>query len=114
HYDISGNVDRWGSKLEILFLPIFMCMMYIFLTIIEKFQQIWNNGVEVTEENKERVYSNLLHLLSTMKFIIMSVFSYIIIQTTVVFKLSIWFLPIFMFILFTNLSYWIWRLYKEK
>ena len=30
--------------------------MYIFLTVIENFPQIWNTGVTVTEENKDRVY----------------------------------------------------------
>ena len=30
HYDFAGNIDRWGSKLEILILPIITWIMYVF------------------------------------------------------------------------------------
>ena len=39
HYDFAGNIDRWGSKLEILILPVITWIMYIFMTIIGKFPQ---------------------------------------------------------------------------
>ena len=45
-----------GSKGELVILPIIGWLMYIFLTVIENFPQIWNTGVTVTEENKDRVY----------------------------------------------------------
>ena len=112
HYDFAGNTDRWGSKLEIIILPIISWIMYIFMTIIEKFPQVWNTGVKVTEENKERVYSILLHLISTIKFIVVCVFMYLTVQTALVFELSAWFLPIFLLIIFGDLFYWIWRLLK--
>ncbi len=88
--------------------------MYAFITTIEKFPQVWNTGVTVTEENKEQVYLILLHLVSTIKFIIVCVFTYIIIQSVIFFKLSIWFIPAFLIILFGNLFYWIWKLFKVK
>ncbi|MEG0295503.1 MAG: DUF1648 domain-containing protein [Clostridium sp.] len=114
HQDFAGNTDRWGSKLEIIILPVITWTMYIFITIIEKFPQVWNTGVKVTEENKERVYSVLLHLISTVKFIVVCVFTYLTVQTAVASELSAWFLPIFLVILFGNLFYWIWKLFKVK
>lgn len=114
HYDFSGNIDRWGTKAEIIILPIIAWSMYAFITTIEKFPQVWNTGVTVTEENKEQVYLILLHLVSTIKFIIVCVFTYIIIQSVIFFKLSIWFIPAFLIILFGNLFYWIWKLFKVK
>ena len=57
HYDFAGNIDRWGSKLEILILPIITWIMYVFMTIIEKFPEAWNTGVKVTEENIEMLRS---------------------------------------------------------
>lgn len=114
HNDFAGNTDRWGSKLEIIILPIITWIIYIFITIIEKFPQIWNTGVEVTEENKERVYSILLHLISTIKFIVVCVFTYLTVQTAVAFELSAWFLPIFILVILGNLLYWIWKLFKVK
>lgn len=114
HYDFTGNIDRWGSKLEVIILPIITWIMYIFMTIIEKFPKVWNTGVEVTEENKERVYSTLLHLMSTIKFIVVCVFMYLTVQTALAFELSSWFLPIFLLLIFGDLFYWIWRLVKVK
>ena len=61
HYDFSGNIDRWGTKAEIIILPIIAWSMYAFITTIEKFPQVWNTGVTVTEENKEQVYLIFSH-----------------------------------------------------
>ena len=114
HYDFAGNIDRWGSKLEILILPIITWIMYVFMTIIEKFPEAWNTGVKVTEENKERVYSTLLHLISTIKFIMVCMFAYLTVQTSLAFQLPAWFTPIFMLAIFGDLLYWIWKLYRVK
>ena len=110
HHDFTGTTDRWGSKLEIIILPILTWIMYVFLTIIERFPQAWNTGVKVTEENKERVYSTLLHLISTIKFISVCLFTYLTVQTALALELSAWFLPIFIFAIFGDLLYWIWKL----
>ena len=111
HYDFAGNIDRWGSKLEILILPIITWIMYVFMTIIEKFPEAWNTGVKVTEENIERVYSTLLHLVSTIKFIMVCVFAYLTVQTALSFA---WFTPISLLVIFGNLLYWILKLYRVK
>lgn len=114
HYASAGNIDRLGSKLEILILPIITWMLYAFFTIIEKFPEVWNTGVKVTEENKERVYSTLLHLISTIKFIMVVVFAYLTVQTTLALELSAWFTPIFILAILGNLLYWIWKLSRVK
>ena len=114
HYDFAGNIDRWGSKLEILILSVIIWMVYAFITIIEKFPEVWNTGVKVTEENKERVYSTLLHLISTIKFIMVGVFAYLTVQTALALELSAWFTPIFILAILGNLLYWIWKLFRVK
>lgn len=114
HHDFAGNTDRWGSKLEIIILPVITWIMYVFMTIIEKFPQAWNTGVKVTEENKERIYSTLLHLISTIKFIIVCVFAYLTIHKALAFELSAWFIPIFILAIFGDLLFWIWKLFRVK
>ena len=114
HHDFAGNTDRWGSKLEIIILPVITWIMYVFMTIIEKFPQAWNTGVKVTEENKERVYSTLLDLISTIKFIMVCMFAYLTVQIALAFELSGWFTPIFIFAIFGDLFYWIWKLFRVK
>jgi uncharacterized membrane protein len=65
HYNAMGEIDRIGSKKELLVLPIIGWLMYLGMTVVEKYPQIWNTGVTVTEENKERVYRVLKNMLST-------------------------------------------------
>ena len=113
-YDFTGNIERWGLKSEVIILPVSALILYIFMTIIEKFLQVWNTGVKVIEENKEQVYSILLHLTSTIKFIVVCVFMYLTVKTALGVKLSAWFLPIFLLVIFGDLLYWIWRLLKVK
>jgi Arc/MetJ-type ribon-helix-helix transcriptional regulator len=60
HYNALGKIDRMGSKAELLVCPIVGWLMYIGLTVIEQFPQIWNTGITVTEENKEQVYRIML------------------------------------------------------
>ncbi|HCW53413.1 MAG TPA: DUF1648 domain-containing protein [Clostridium sp.] len=114
HYNFAGNVDRWGSKSEIIILPIISWILYILLIVSEKFPQTWNTGVKVTEENKERVYSTSLHLMSTIKFICVCVFTYLTVQIALSLGLSIWFLPIFLLILFGDILYWTYKLFKAR
>lgn len=114
HYDSAGNIDRFGSKLEILVLPIIILIVYTFITIIEKFPEAWNTGIKVTEENKERVYSTLLHLISTIKFIMVGMVAYLTVHTALSLELSAWFTPIFILAIFGNFVYWIWKLFRVK
>lgn len=72
------------------------------MTIIEKFPEAWNTGVKVTEENKEGVYSTLLHLVSTIKFIMVCMFAYRTVQTTLSFELSAWFTHIFLLAIYNS------------
>lgn len=114
HYDSAGNIDRFGSKLEILVLPIIILIVYTFITIIEKFPEAWNTGVKVTEENKERVYSTLLHLISTIKFIMVGMVAYLTVHTALSLELSVWVTPVFVLAIFGNCVYWIWKLFRVK
>lgn len=114
HYDFAGNVDRWGDKAELIILPIVTLIMYGFMTLIERFPQVWNTGVTVTEENQERVYRTLKYLVKTLKLIVVIDFSYMTINTLMCQDLPIWFTPVLLLIVFGDLIFWIIRLVKVK
>jgi uncharacterized membrane protein len=59
HYNAAGVVDRWGSKNELLIMPIIITILYSLLTAVSFFPSIWNIPVETNEENIEFVYINL-------------------------------------------------------
>ena len=67
HYNAMGEIDSWGSKYEILFLPAISILLYVFITAVSFFPQIWNVPVRITDENKEAVYLSSKDLLIIMK-----------------------------------------------
>lgn len=114
HYNAMGEVDRMGNKGELLVLPIIGWIMYIVITILEQIPQIWNTGVTVTEENKERVYRIIKNMISTMKLTVVAVFVFITINSSQEKSLPIWFLPVFLILMFGPMIYFIVKLVKAK
>jgi uncharacterized membrane protein YhdT len=114
HYNAMGEIDRMGSKEELLVLPVIGWLMYLGMTVIEKFPQIWNTGVTVTEENKERVYRVLKNMLSTLKLIVVAVFVYLTINSSQAISLPVWFLPVLLILMFGSILFFIIKLVREK
>jgi len=114
HYNFAGEIDRWGSKYEMLFLPVTAWAMYLLITVLERFPGIWNTGVRITEENRERVYRILKNMIITVKLIVVAEFAFLSVETAASFRLSVWFLPVSSAILFGDISYWIWKLVRAR
>ena len=112
HYNAMGEIDRMGNKGELLILPIISWLMFLGMTVLEKFPQAWNTGVKVTEENKERVYRTLKNMISTMKVIIVAVFSYLTINSAQALSLSAWFLPVCLILLFGSIIFYVIKMIK--
>ena len=114
HYDIAGQVDRWGNKIELLFLPILSWGMYILITVAEAFPKAWNTGVRVTEENAHRVYRILKSMIKITKLIVIAMFSYMTICSAVAKNLSSWFFVVTMFVVFGNIIFWTVKLFQNQ
>lgn len=114
HYNALGVVDRWGNKGELFILPIISWILYSGITILERFPQVWNTGVEVTGENKERVYGVLKNMIGTVKLIMVVVFSFLTINTALAKELSLWFVPVFLIVMFGSIIFYIVKLVKVK
>lgn len=114
HYDALGNIDRWGSKNELIFLPIISWIMFIGFSVLERFPKVWNTGVRVTEENAYRVYSTLYDMIKTLKLMLVIIFSFLTINSIHMTNLPKIFLPIMLILIFSNLIYHLIKLYKIK
>ena len=114
HFDAMGNIDRWGKKSGLLFMPITTCVMYGFLTLVEQFPQMWNTGVKITEENGERVYRTLKYMIKTLKMIVVIDFTFIAACSFTGRSLPIWFTLVFLVLVFGDLIFWVVRLNKVK
>lgn len=114
HYDWAGNINRWGSKAELVILPIISWMLYLFITAMEQFPTMWNTGVTVTEENQERVYRTLKYMVKSLKLIMVLDFTVLNICSITGRELPGWFLIVFLGAVFGDLIIWIIRLMKVK
>jgi uncharacterized membrane protein len=114
HYNAMGEVDRWGNKGELLILPISGWLLYIGLTVLEHFPQIWNTGVAVTEKNATRIYRILKNMIATIKFLIVCVFVFIAANSAFAKALPGWFLPVFLFLIFGSMIFFIVKLVRAK
>mgnify|MGYP000971021715 FL=1 len=114
HYNAMGEVDRWGNKGELLFLPIIGWIMYIGITVLEHFPQVWNTGVTVTEENKARIYPILKNIIGTTKLLVVGVFVILDINSALAKSLPIWFLPIFLVLTFGSIIFSVVKLTRAK
>jgi uncharacterized membrane protein len=114
HYDASGAIDRYGTRSELVVVPIIAWILYGSMTALGFFPQVWNTGVRVTEENRERVYRTLKHLMSSMKLVLVVIFSYLTVNSLLGCALPVWFMPVFIVLILGVLLCWILRLVKIK
>lgn len=114
HYNASGIIDRWGSKRELLILLALGWIIYFGMAIIIRFPSVWNTGVHVTAENKERVYKILRAMLDTLQLLISAVFSFLIINSSLSNTLPVWFLPSFLLLLFGSILFFSVKLVSAK
>lgn len=78
HYNFAGEVDSWGSKGGILFVPITMLFLYVLLTLVSFFPSVWNMPVQVKVENKVKAYEVTKTMLITLKLELVIVFTYLL------------------------------------
>lgn len=114
HYNAAGEINRMGSKYELLITPVIGWLMYLGVSAIERFPQVWNTGVTVTEENKERVYRVIRNMVSTLKVIMVAVFVYLAINSSLSTPLPVWFTPTYIVLIFGTLLLFIIRLIIVK
>lgn len=104
HYNGVGEVDRWGSKYEMIILPIVGLLLWAMMNILERFPHVHNYPDRLNETNVEAFYINSRKLLNAVKNVCVLAFSYILVQSIRVAlgetqSLGLWFLPIMLIVL---------------
>lgn len=112
HFNAAGEVNRWGSKSELIVLPIISWMLYGLITLVERYPQVWNTGVTVTEENRERVYRILKNMIAVIKMLMLLVFASITMISSLALRLPIWYLGVFLLAVFGSIAFFIVQLNK--
>ena len=53
HFDIHGNIDRYGSKFEAFLLPVIILVMYLIVTVVRHFAEESSTDDEKTRRNSD-------------------------------------------------------------
>lgn len=99
HFNGAGEVDRWGSKIEVLIVPFIGIFLWILLGLLEKAPQMHNYPARLNESNVEAFYLNSRKLLNEIKNLCLILFAAISFQMVRIalgeaVSLGWWFLPI--------------------
>jgi uncharacterized membrane protein len=119
HYNGAGKADDFGSKINMLMLPIIASILFVGMTIANKFPHVFNYPNKITEENALRQYTNATRMMRYLKLVLVVLFSLIDFKTIQGTRgqsagLGIWFLPLTMGLIFIPLLYFIIKSFRSK
>ena len=81
HYDAKGNPDAWGSKSSLILIASVSIVLYTGLTLLNRYPQLFNFPVTITERNYIKQYQLAKSLITALKLSMMGTFFYIQFQT---------------------------------
>lgn len=106
HFSISGEIDRWVNKIQLVVLYFVGVLIYIGLSMIERFPSIWNTGVTITAANQERIYHILKSMIVTLKLIVVVIFMFLLIYSTLLIDLPSGFTFVSLGVLFGTIIFY--------
>lgn len=114
HYNFVGEVDGTTGRTSLIILLAVGWITFIGMTVIERFPQIWNTGVTITPENRNRVYKVLRDLLSTTRLMIALIFSLTVVQSTTMVALPKFFFPGIIIVFFCTIVFFTVRIIRAR
>ncbi len=119
HYNAAGEADGFGGKVTILTLPLIATILFVSMSVLNKYPEIFNYPTTITEENARTQYNSATRLIRVIKAIIVLIFtviSYRTIQTATskADGLGVLFLPITLALIFIPIIYYVYKSFKAK
>ncbi|HIZ82605.1 MAG TPA: DUF1648 domain-containing protein [Candidatus Mediterraneibacter pullistercoris] len=114
HYNAAGEIDGWGGKSMIWFTVIIVWVLYLGISFVERYPDLWNTGVKITRKNSEKVYRLLKYLIRTSKLIMTAVFTALVIFPAMEKPLPPWFTPVYLILLTGNTVFWLIRIFLAR
>ncbi|MBC8052102.1 MAG: DUF1648 domain-containing protein [Sphingobacteriaceae bacterium] len=81
HFDGSGKVDDMGDKSTVWMLPAISTVLYLFITLVNNFPQIFNYLEDITPDNVAQQYTMATRMVRFLKLIVVLVFGSIVLAT---------------------------------
>ena len=81
HFNASGEVDRWGSKYELLILPTIGALIAVLMQFIEKFPESHNYPERLNEKNVKEFYLLSRKMANSIKNIALIIFALVLFES---------------------------------
>lgn len=114
HFNAFGTADAYGSKSSLVIHLLMGWILFVGMTVVGEVPSVWNIGVEVTDKNREKVYSIIRTMLSILTFIIAAFFSCTVFFTVKGMNLPFVALPVFLFTVFGTIIISVIRLVRNR
>ena len=75
HIGATGQVDGYGKKSSLLAMPLLSLITYIGLSILQRFPNVFNYPIEVTENNVDALHSLGIKMIRCMKLFVVLIFA---------------------------------------
>lgn len=110
HFNAAGEVDRWGSKWELMILPLVGFFSTMMMMGFEFSPEMHNYPKRFNESNAKAFYLNSRQMINRLKNMILITFSLIMFDSiTIALEwnagLGIWLLPIILILTFLPMVY---------
>jgi uncharacterized membrane protein len=112
HFNAAGEADGFGSKASIIGLPFIATLLFIGLTVLNRYPHIFNYPTSITQDNALRQYTLATRMLRYLKLVLVLVFGGIELMTIQhatgkAAGLGVWFLPLTLVLVFIPLIYFV-------
>ncbi len=112
HYNGAGEVDSFGGRASIFILPTISTILFIALTILNKYPHVFNYPVPITEENALSQYTKATRMLRFLKLVIVLILGLILYRTIQNVNgnangLGAWILPLIIALIFVPIAYYL-------
>lgn len=81
HFNAQGKPDAYGNKSSLWVLPVISVLLYLFMTIINRFAHTFNYPQKITAENAQKQYRMATRMIRIVKAIIGVGFPFISFRT---------------------------------
>lgn len=119
HFGVDGEITRWGSKWEMLTLPVVAGLMTALMLWLRNKPEWHNYPVNITEENAPFYYRMSRNLLTFISFVIVAGFAWLSWDVVHIAKgespfLEDWFMPIFITAMFAPVFYFFYKMFRYQ
>lgn len=101
HFNFKGEVDDYGNRSELWFLPAIGLFIYVLMTLIALVPHTFNFPWKITPQNALRQYRLAIRMIRTLKLTLVLLFTAIVhnmVRSALThgLEMSWWFMPFFM------------------